>query len=259
MIAVCIPTNSKEISGIRIGYTLLSLLMQNYHDFKIYIRDEGVSEIFADRSVRLISNLLSNSGIEIEYHRVPSRRGVGIARKALVDSVRDESFLLFLDDDMVIAPTSIENLITEMERDVQIGFVQGTKIEADPNRTYWNDINLLNSPPTTEERQRIWFGDAAFILIRRDALSVVDWEIVTRYQIEGLGGEDIAISLMIADKYEAWGIPRAVGWHLSPENSRWIWEAPSDLLQLNLLKGKVSRETLARALPHLSEYIYLRE
>ena len=125
MLAICIPTNNDDIENIRIGYTLLSLKMQNYLDYKVYIRDEGKIEIFADRNTRLVSNLLSQSGIEIEYHRKNTKSGVGYARKELIDWLRNEDYILFLDDDMIVMPNAIEVLVTEIERSRKIGFVQG--------------------------------------------------------------------------------------------------------------------------------------
>lgn len=251
-IAICIPTKNDKESSIRIGYTLMSLVLQTFKDFKVYVRDEGRIEMFADRNVRFIWNLMALVGIDNEYRRVKERKGIGYARKDLIEPVSREEYIMFLDDDMIISPNGVEILLCEIEKNSKIGFVQGTKFELDPDRKYWKDINKVN---LMTKKGRIWFGDAAFLLIRSKALKDVDWSIVTKYQLEGLAGEDIAITVMIADKYECWGIPDAIGWHLSPKKTRWIWEAPSDLLQLNLLKKKVKKETLKKALPHLRKYV----
>jgi hypothetical protein len=131
--------------------------------------------------------------------------------------------------------------------------LQGSKLELDPQRIYANDINVLNHPSDQRDLVPLYFGDAAFLLVRREALSRVRWDIVTRFQQEGLAGEDVAISLMIADHYPCYGVPVATGYHLSLEKPRWRWEASSDVLQMELLRGVVSDETLKLALPHLAD------
>lgn len=70
-----------------------------------------------------------------------------------------------------------------------------------------------------------------------------------------MAGEDVAFSLMIADKFPCFGAPQARAFHMSLAHPRWRWEASSDALQIELLRGIVSRETLNAALPHMRSYI----
>jgi hypothetical protein len=242
-VAVLVPTSSASADEV-----------QTHRDFRVIIRDEGAVGCLERREVRQFLDLLTRAGIATEYHRV-GPEGVAIARRDLARLSEPARFACFVDDDMCLLPDAMANLRAAALAEPAIGFAQGQKIEADPGRTYWNDINRLNGGSQPEEPFRTWFGDAALLLVRREALAAVDWEVVARYRLEGLPGEDVAMSLMISDRFPCFGVPRAVGYHLSPARSRWTWEVPSDVLQLELLRPRVSAETLRRALPHLAEHL----
>lgn len=255
-LAVCIPTRNDQDKPGKIHFSLLSLAMQTYKEFTVYIRDEGLRDIFADDNIRMILNLLEQKNITVHYIRTQERCGVAYARRSLFESIGSESFLLWLDDDMVIEPDSIARLMTVIQSDKQIGFVQGVKKELNPFRKYLHDINVLNgSDQPLLGRVRIYFGDAAFLLMRTECLQNVDWDLITRYPVDGLPGEDVTMSLLVAQNWEGWGIPEAMGWHISPHVERWAWEISSDVLQVELLNGQVDPDILRKALPHLAEFI----
>jgi glycosyltransferase involved in cell wall biosynthesis len=254
-IAVCIPTKQDQNHAGRLKYPLQSLALQSFQNFTVYIRDEGHHDAFADNDMRLLFNLLAIKGIKINYLRTFDRQGVGHARRALVEAVAEEPFLLWLDDDMIIEPGAIAGLVRHIEGNDSIGFVQGVKKELDPFRSYYQDINLLNEVKPGERPFQIYFGDTAFLLMRTEAVKNICWDLVTRYSIEGLTGEDVTMSLLVAQNYEGWGIPEAVGYHLSPNKERWLWEPHSDALQLELLRGKVDPEILKKAIPHLAPFV----
>lgn len=254
-VSVLIPTRNKSEQTIRCGYLLESLLLQTFRNFRVVIRDEGAASIFSNREVRQFIDLLTRAGIPVQYHRVSPPTGIAAARRELVALGRPDELLCFVDDDMCLAPDAIQQLLSVLAEYPESGFVQGQKIEADSNREYWNDINQLNGRRDHDQPFRIYFGDTALLLIRSRALEVVNWDLITHYHVEGLTGEDVALSIMIADKFPCHGAPKAIGYHLSPAQERWIWEAPSDLLQVELLRGEVRTETLRKALPHLAEYI----
>ena len=254
-IAVLIPTRSDRPEDVHLDHVLHSLLFSTFSDLRIVVRDEGASPAFASRTVRQFVDLLARRGVRVEYHRAAASGGVAVARRELVGALREEAYACFVDDDMCLAPGAISRLHAALDPHPDRGFVQGRKIEADPSRTYLNDINTPSGPDPGGEEFRIWFGDAALLLLRTSVLTAVPWDVVTRYRLEGLPGEDVALSLLIADRYPCYAVPAAVAYHLSPQQSRWTWEAPSDLLQLELLRPHVSTETLRRALPHLAEQI----
>lgn len=255
-LAVLIPTCRDTLEDAHLDATLTALAMQSVLPRRVYVFDEGEIEMFRQNGIRMIWNLIARKGIETVYLRSISRRGVAIAREELVRSLKDESLILYLDDDIMMEPDAIANLISVLDSDPSLGFVQGQKVELDTTRVYWNDVNQLRGQEgLSEDPFSIYFGDAALLLVRREAISAIDWDIVTKYCIEGLAGEDIAMTLMIADKYPCMGVPASCGWHISPIKERWRWEPSSDLLQIEQLKKIISVETLRLAFPHLSHLI----
>jgi glycosyltransferase involved in cell wall biosynthesis len=256
-LAVAIPTCCRSNEDIRIGYVLESLALQSLpmHEdgLDIFIWDEGPVSVLSDRWTRLIVDLLGERGHRLTYLRRGPSRGVAAARRALLSEIPERhDLILMLDDDLLMMPDAIEALLKAAGQLKMFGFLQGTKIELDTSRSYHNDINRLNRQRENHTMEPIYFGDGAFLLVARESLKYVQWDIVTKFTEEGLAGEDVAISLMIADKLPCFGIPEATGYHLSLATPRWRWETSSDVLQLQLLRGVVSDETLKMALPHLA-------
>ncbi|MBT9166881.1 MAG: hypothetical protein DDT19_00205 [Syntrophomonadaceae bacterium] len=255
-LAALIPTCRDILEEMHLDATLTALAMQSVLPCRIYVRDEGKIEMFRHHGTRMLWNLIAVKGVEMVYLRATTRKGVALARKELVEALREEGLVLFLDDDIVMQPDATANLMSVLDHDSSLGFVQGEKVELDPNRTYWNDINQLRGQDDKpKEPFQIYFGDAALLLLRREAMLTIQWDIVTKFSVEGLAGEDVAMTLMIADKYPCLGVPASRGWHISPSRERWCWEPSSDLLWIEQLKGVVSEKTLRRALPHLREFV----
>ena len=259
-LAVAIPTCCDCSENIRIGYVLEALALQppskHYDSFDIYIWDEGAVPVTSDRWVRLIFDLLIQRGHTPNYIRRGPSRGVAQARKNLISLVpSSHDKILLVDDDLMVMPGSVDLLLEEVSKVKRFGFIQGAKIELDVKRGYHNDINQINKNDTSVGAVPLWFGDAAFLLINRSALSHVDWNVMTRFSEEGLPGEDVALTLMIAENEPCFGVPSATGYHMSLQTPRWKWEVPSDLLQLELLKSVVSAGTLEKAMPHLAKYV----
>lgn len=259
-LAVAIPTCSRCREDIRIGYVLEALALQpsskHFDAFDIFIWDEGLVPMTVDNSVRLALDLLFRRGHSSTYLRRGPSQGVALARRNLLAAVpADHERILLLDDDLLVMPGAIDSLLEAAAKVGSFGFIQGTKIELDPCRQYHNDINLLTEHDTTADPVRLWFGDAAFLLVDPAALRHIRWDVVTRFAEEGLPGEDVAMTLMISDHEPCYGVAAAAGYHMSLTLPRWCWEVPSDLLQLELLQGVVSEDTLAKALPHLARYV----
>ena len=259
-LAVAIPTCCSRSEDIRIGYVLESLALQpasaHFDSLDIYIWDEGAIPITSDRWVRLAMDLLVHRGHSPHYIRRGPSRGVAEARRNVIATVpSSHDKVLFVDDDLLVMPGAIDLLLDATAKIGRFGFIQGTKIELDAGRTYHNDINQFTEYTPNQDATRIWFGDAAFLLLNRGALKHIDWGLVTRFREEGLPGEDVAMTLMIADCEPCYGVATAAGYHMSLATPRWRWEVPSDLLQFELLKSVVSAETLEKAMPHLTQYI----
>lgn len=256
-LAVVIPTCSQRVQDIRIGYVLQALALQpaskHFDAFEVFIWDEGLVPMFASKWVQLALDLLVRRGHRPTYLRRGPSRGVANARRELLEAVplKHERVLL-LDDDLIVVPGGVDALLDAAASVGEFGFVQGAKIELNGQRSYQNDINALTAVEADAPLRRLWFGDAAFLLVNRKALQHVRWDLVTQFAAEGVAGEDVAISLMIADREPCFGAASAAGYHMSLDVPRWQWEIHSDLLQFELLKGVVSEETLAKALPHLA-------
>lgn len=253
---VAIPVCCRSASEIRVGYTLESLaLQQSDVHFEIYMRDEGSVPAFSDRWTRLIVDLLTKRGHTVNYLRRNESRGVASARQDLLAQIANRhDAILMLDDDMILLPDAVEQILKAAANAGEYGFVQGTKLELDSQRDYAKDINVMNQQ-MNGRLKRIYFGDAAFLLVRCDALARIQWDVVSRFQEQNMAGEDVALSLMISDRLPCFGAAQAVGYHLALEQPRWRWEPSSDALQLELLRGVVSNETLRLALPHMTRYI----
>lgn len=256
-LAVLIPTCRDTLEERHLDATLTALAMQSVLPCRVYVRDEGKVEMFRYSGTRMLWNLLSRKGIELIYMRATQRGGIALARKELVEALHEESLILFLDDDIIMEPDAIANLISVMDSDSLLGFVQGEKVNLDPARMHLNSVNRVNGQESQpKEPFPIYFGATGFLLLRHEAILAIRWDIVTKFCVEGLAGEDIAMSLMIADKYPCLGVPTSRCYHISPSNSkRWRWDLSLDLLWLELLRGVVSEETLRQALPHLYEFL----
>lgn len=142
-LAVLIPTCRDRLEDMHLDATLTALAIQSVLPRRVYVFDEGNIEMFRHNGTRMLWNLIARKGIETFYLRSTLRKGVAIARKELAGALKDESLTLFLDDDIVMEPDAIENLISVLELDPSLGFVQGQKVELDPTRVYWNDVNQL--------------------------------------------------------------------------------------------------------------------
>ena len=258
-LAVAIPTCSSREEDIRIGYVLQALAMQPpspYYDaLDVYIWDEGEVPMNVSSWVMLALDLLMQRGHSTTYLRRPRSRARH-ARRGLISAIPEKhDRILLVDDDLLVMPGAISELLKAADTVGRFGFIQGTKIELDKRRKYQNDINQLTAFDANAEMQRLWFGDSAFLLVNRSALRHVRWDVVTRFAEEGLTGEDVAISIMIADNEPCFGVSSAAGYHMSLGVPRWKWEIHSDALQLELLRKVVSAETLQRAIPHLAKYL----
>jgi hypothetical protein len=259
-LAVAIPTCSGRAEDIRIGYVLEALALQEpspyYDSLEVYIWDEGDVPMTANSWARLAQELLMQRGHSTTYLRRESSRGAAHARRGLLAEVPERhQRILMIDDDLLVMPGAVSELLKAATSVERFGFIQGAKIELDKQRKYHNDINQLTAHDAKAAMQPLWFGDSAFLLVNRSALRHVRWDIVTRFAEKGLTGEDVAISIMIADHEPCYGVPSAAGYHMSLGVPRWTWEMHSDVLQLELLREVVSAETLQRAIPHLAKYL----
>src|SRR5438477_5562162 len=162
-LAIAIPVYCRSASEIRVGYALESLALQQTSELQldIYLRDEGAVPAFSDRWTRLIIDLLSERGHSLTYLRRSQSNGVATARLELVEQIPDRyDRILMVDDDMVLLPDALQQILRASELAGEYGFIQGTKLELDPQHEYISDINVMNQQ-ADGGLKRIYFGDAA--------------------------------------------------------------------------------------------------
>lgn len=279
---IAIATCNNEKENIRIGYCLqaISTLSDKYD---IVIWDEGKVSITSDRWVRLMIELLGYKGHNITHLRRTPSQGVAMARRRLLTPLTKEyDRILCLDDDLLITVEGLENILrlaneldsianidlglaskasTPEEADRIIstgydtwGFIQGVKQEVDVQRDYVDDINGLWRAED-KDPIRLYFGDTSYLLLNSAMVrKYVDWDLVTKYKLNGYTGEDVLITIQLSDKVPCWGVPRAEGYHLSLANHRWSWEITSDVAVIEILNGKVSDDTLTKVFKFYEEH-----
>jgi len=107
MIDVLIPTADRPDV---IGLCLMSLSSQTIKPARVIVYDNGSQPIFSDYKNRMIWDILSELGIEMQYLRSNKREGLSRAREVLLKQVQKNDFMP-LDDDALLAPDYIETLI----------------------------------------------------------------------------------------------------------------------------------------------------
>jgi hypothetical protein len=167
-----------------------------------------------------------------------------------VELAAPEPFVCFVDDDMCLLPEALLVLSAAAGVDAAVGFVQGEQLEVHAGGRRGHPARL-DGGPAPQGPFRVWFGDVSLLLVRREALRAVDWDVVARCRVEGVASEDAAMCLMIADRFPCFGVPVPVGYHLAPQRRRW----QPDVVELEPLRSRVSTQTLRLALPHLAEHL----
>lgn len=268
-LVIAIPTCSDSPQDIRIGYVLQALALQRGSlpvGTSILVRDEGKVACTEDPWVRLILNMLARLGMHILYERrdYTKRKGVGPAKADLLRmaTASNDTFVLCLDDDLVLAENALYHLFEAAASVKTFGFMQGGKVELDPERTYANDVNLSTEIPTAfaPMTSPATFGDGAFLLLSGAAVGEsVDLDLIASVAVPGVAGEDVMLSAMLLDKHPCYLANRAYGFHMTKKVIRWRWEAPADLYNIERLLSVVKPQTLVKIFPHLSEYIKSRQ
>ncbi len=257
---VLINTCSSSEKAIKIGYTLLSLALQrlptNIDFLDINILDEGNYSLNVDQRVNLIINILKTKGHRVCVIR-NEKENIALTRKTLLDTVdwTKHKYALIVDDDLVLNTDAVLNLMESIPK-TPWGFIQGTKIEVNPDKQYNNDINILNTAQI--ERSNVLpllFGDAACLLLSVEGFNVIDWGVATKNAYNNIAGEDVVMSLQVSNVLPCYGATQAVGYHIAASTPRWDWETPTDILSIRALLGVVSTDILREVFPHLEELI----
>lgn len=118
-VTVLIPTFNRKNA---LAITLSSLCFQSYKGFDIVISDQSENDIYTgDASLETVIRLLKEKGHEVLAIRNFPPRGMAQQRQFLLEQSRSPCSL-FLDDDLILEPYVIENLLTILEEE-KCGFV----------------------------------------------------------------------------------------------------------------------------------------
>lgn len=140
MLSALIPTIRTSLAP-----TLTSLMDQNISE--LIILDEGDKSVFSDTTNRYLCDMLTLRGINVRHIR-RLRKGIGRARYDLIQEAKND-ICLFIDDDNVLAPKTVDKLILELKRHlfvtpavVQVNNEMGWK-QYDYPKAYWEAEDLL--------------------------------------------------------------------------------------------------------------------
>lgn len=116
---ILIPTFCRPAA---LAVTLTSLCAQTFGDFRVIISDQTEDrDTFETGEVCAALRVLGLHGHSIETHKHLPRRGVAEHRQFLLDRAQ-APFALFLDDDLILEPGTVERLVSAIKRE-KCGFV----------------------------------------------------------------------------------------------------------------------------------------
>lgn len=118
-VSVLIPTFNRRHA---LAITLTSLCFQRCTDFDVVISDQSENDLYeGDASLQTVIGLLREQGHSVRMLRNFPPRGMAQQRQFLLELSRSP-FSLFLDDDLILEPYVIENMLKVLEKE-QCGFV----------------------------------------------------------------------------------------------------------------------------------------
>jgi len=118
-----------------LAVTLTSLLSQTFSDFRLIVSDQSEEDpARARREIQAILRVLEAHGQTAVLLRHLPRRGMAEQREFLLSHVR-APYSLFLDDDLILEPYVIENMVRAIQEE-DCGFVGSAVI----GLSYLNDV-----------------------------------------------------------------------------------------------------------------------
>src|SRR3954447_1379315 len=147
-VTVLIPSYNRPAT---LAVTLTGLCFQHDRDFRVIISDQSDVPVYQNASVQTAIRLLDQRGHQVQQLVNLPRLGLAQQRQFLLDKV-ESRYCLFLDDDVLLEPFVIENML-HAHREEEIGFVGQALI----GLSYRNDyrpreqaIELWESPVQPE-------------------------------------------------------------------------------------------------------------
>ncbi len=144
LVDILIPTYNRPAA---LAVTLTSLISQSIRDFTVLISDQTEDvESIQTGEVRAVLNVLRAHGNSVRYERHLPRRGMAEQRQFLLEQARSP-YVLFLDDDLILEPWVIENLLNAIQEE-GCGFTGSAVI----GLSYINDVR------PEEQKIEFWNG-----------------------------------------------------------------------------------------------------
>ncbi|MFB3902740.1 MAG: glycosyltransferase family 2 protein [Acidobacteriota bacterium] len=129
---VLIPTYNRPMA---LAVTLTGLLSQTFSDFRVIVSDQSEKAApWEHKEIQAIVRVLEAHGQDVVLLRHLPRRGMAEQREFLLGHVNAQ-YSLFLDDDLIVEPYVIENMVRAIEEE-GCGFVGCAVI----GLSYLNDI-----------------------------------------------------------------------------------------------------------------------
>jgi glycosyltransferase involved in cell wall biosynthesis len=149
-IDILIPTFNRSAA---LAVTLTSLISQSFQDFAVIISDQTEDYCAFDRDeVKAAVDVLKLHKHSLSLHRHLPPRGMAEQRQFLLDQAT-APFVLFLDDDLILEPYVIRNMITAIQEE-GCGFVGSSVIGLrylEDYRPHEQQIEFWEGPVQPEE------------------------------------------------------------------------------------------------------------
>jgi glycosyltransferase involved in cell wall biosynthesis len=125
----------------------IDVLIPTYNRFRVVISDQSDrGEIQDFDEIQAAINVLQSHGNPVKVHRHLPRRGMAEQRQFLLDQAR-APYVLFLDDDLILEPYVIENLLRAIQEE-NCGFVGNAVI----------GLSFINDIRPHEQKIEFWNG-----------------------------------------------------------------------------------------------------
>ncbi|MFN3403064.1 MAG: glycosyltransferase family 2 protein [Cytophagaceae bacterium] len=192
-ITILIPTYNRVCS---LSVLLTSLCYQEEKNFDIIISDQSTENILLGNiSLKCSINLLNVKGHEVTVKRNNQKRGMAHQRQFLLDHCETE-YALFLDDDLILEPYVIKNLLKALEKG-DCGFAGAAVIglsykndirPSEQNIEFWKEeVKPEYIKPGSVEWNRFVLHNAANVYHLQERYCRNEIEIL-RYKVAWIGG-----------------------------------------------------------------------
>lgn len=207
-----------------------SLLQQSCLPDEVIFVDQSSDES-TKKVVEAFAGAVANKKPEFGYFHETHHSGAASARNSAIDKTNAD-VLVFLDDDVVLEPQFLEELLQVYEQDCKVGGVSGVITNYKPPSLLWRMLRrIFWIGPFHDERQPIyWNADrlrshppfpvrkfgSGVMSIKRLALNGDRFD--ARYK--GAGAEDVDLSWRISERHPLVITPRARLAHIKTETAR---------------------------------------